>query len=125
MQVKGVTLGTIAGGALEQLFGAEMDRVMANIADINTDPNAKRTITMSVEITPEGVKRDTAKVSVKCNSKLAGIMKVNTQFFMGKQGGKLVAVENDINQGSLFDPEQPKPLAAVAQGNFAPSKEQS
>lgn len=112
--MKSVTLETIGGGALAQLFGAELDRVMANIADINTDPNQKRTITMTVELTPEGVKRDSLKAKIKCNSKLAGIMTVNTQLFMGRQNGKLVAVENDINQGHLFDNDQPKPLAAVS-----------
>lgn len=119
MQVRSVSLQTIAGGGLAELFDAEMERVVANIADINTDPNAKRVITVAIEITPEGVKRDSAKVKVKCNSKLAGIMSLNTQLFIGKQNGKTVAVENDINQGKLFDQEQPsKPLAAVATGNF-------
>lgn len=109
-----VTLETIAGGAIKELFETELSRVLENIADINTDPAQKRTITINVEFKP-GAKRDTADVKLKCGSKLAGIMTVNTALFMGKQNGKLVAVENDPRQGGLFDSEQqPRPLAAVA-----------
>lgn len=111
-----VSLATIANGAVVELFQAEMTRVLENIADINTDPEAKRTITIQVEFKPEGVKRDNADVKVKCTSKLAGILTINTAIFMGTKDGKLVAVENDPRQGSFFDSEeqQPRPLAAVA-----------
>lgn len=111
-----VKLETIAGGAARELFDAEMDRVLANIADINTDPQTPRTITLSLTFKP-GPKRETADVKVKCASKLAGILTVNTQLFMGKHNGKLVAVENDPRQGGLFDPQEPKPLAPVSDIN--------
>ncbi|MDP3720805.1 MAG: hypothetical protein Q8T13_23835 [Acidobacteriota bacterium] len=111
--VRAVTLDTIAGGAVVELFGAELKRVVENIADINTDPEQKRTITISIEFKPEGVKRDNADVKVKCTSKLAGILTVNTQVFMGMHAGKLIAVENDPRQGGLFDEPEVKPLAAV------------
>ena len=87
--------------------------MLENIADINTDPAQKRSITLTVTFKP-GAKRETADVQVKCGSKLAGILTVNTQLFMGKYGGKLVAVENDPRQGGLFDqPGEPK-LASVS-----------
>jgi hypothetical protein len=115
--LKAVTLDTIANWALVELFQTELSRVLDNIADINTDPAQKRTITIAVELKP-GAKRESADVKVKCSSKLAGILTVNTQFFLGKQAGKLVAVENDPRQGGLFDqPAEPKPLAAVSDIN--------
>lgn len=112
--LKTVTLDSLAGGAVVELFEAEQKRVIENIADINTDPAQKRTITITIEYKPQGVKRDNADVKVKCTSKLAGILTVNTKLFMGMSGGKLVAVENDPHQGGLFDQQQEtKPLAAV------------
>jgi hypothetical protein len=120
--LQNVSLETIAGGALKELFQAELTRVLENITDINTDPQQKRSITVNVEFKP-GAKRETADVKVKCVSKLAGLMTVNTQVFMGKQNGKLVAVENDPRQGGLFDPDQPRPLAAVAPFTQQPVKE--
>lgn len=119
-----VKLETLAGGAVRELFQAELERVLENIADINTDPQVARTITLSVTLKP-GPKRESADVKVKCASKLAGIVTVNTQLFMGRHQGKLVAVENDPRQGGLFDaPDQPQKLAAVAPINRnAPAKE--
>lgn len=75
--MKPVTLESIGGGALKELFNAEMDRVMGNIRDINTDPAQKRTITMTVEFKPDA-KREGADVKLKCKSSLAGIMTVKT-----------------------------------------------
>lgn len=112
--LKAVTLDTIAGGALIELFQAELTRCLDNISDINTDPVQKRTITITLELKPS-VKRDTVDTKVKCGSKLAGIIAVNTQLFVGKHNGKLIAVENDPRQGALFDqPAEPKPLASVS-----------
>lgn len=111
--MESVTLDTIGGGALAELFGAELDRILANIADPNTDAVAKRQITIVASFKPNK-DRDIADVELKCNSKLAGIMTVSTRLFMGKQRGKLVAVESDPKQSGLFDQEK-RPLAAVGQ----------
>lgn len=123
--LKPVTLETIANGAVVELFQAELSRVLENMADINTDPEAKRTITINIEFKPEGVKRDNADVKVKCGSKLAGILTINSQIYMGMHNGELVAVENDPRQGSFFDEEetQSRPLAAVASFGNQPAKD--
>ena len=109
--MNGVTLDTIGGGALSELFGAELARILANIADPNTDAKAKRAVTIQVNFKPNK-DRDVANVELTCSSKLAGIMTVSTQLFMGRHNGKLIAVENDPRQSNLFD--QDRPLAAVA-----------
>lgn len=114
--MQGVTLDTIGGGALAELFAAELTRVLANIADPNTDPEIKRAIGITVSFKPNR-ERDVADVKLTCTSKLAGIMTVSTQVFMGRSGGKLVAVENDPRQSNLFDPAKP---ALTAVGAFTP-----
>lgn len=111
--MQGVTLNNIGGGALSELFEAELVRVLENIADPNTDAGARRSINISVSFKPKA-DRSVADVTLTCGSKVAGIKNVDTQLYMGKHQGKLIAVENDPRQSSLFD--QPKPtLAAVAQ----------
>lgn len=115
--MQGLTLDSLANGALAELFAAELAKVLANIADPNTDEKAKRTISMSVVFKPEA--RDVAHVDLKCTSKLASLLTVRTQVFMGKQQGKLVAVENDPRQSNLFDQDKPR-LAAVA--DFTPAE---
>lgn len=107
----GVTLDTIGGGALPELFTREMTRVLENIADPNTEASAKRTITVQISFKAKN-DREMADVDIICSSKLAPIAKVSTTLYMGRQGGRLVAVENDPRQSNLFDQLGPQ-LAAV------------
>lgn len=81
--MQGVTLDSIGGGALSELFDAELARVLANITDPNTDTGAKRVITIQVKF-KSNRDRDVADVQLACSSKLAGIMTVSTQLFMGR-----------------------------------------
>lgn len=111
--MQSVTLDTIGGGALSELFAAELGRILDNIADPNTDAEKKRAITIAVTFKPTR-DRDVANVELTCSSKLAGIMTVSTRLFMGTHQGKLVAIESDPRQGNMFD-EARSPLAAVGQ----------
>jgi hypothetical protein len=106
-----VTLDTIGGGALSELFAAELGRILANIADPNTVAEQKRTITIAVSFKPTP-DREVANVELTCSAKLAGIMKVSTRVFIGTQQGRLVAIESDPRQANMFDEARP-PLAAV------------
>lgn len=110
--MQSVTLETIGGGALSELFAAELARILGNIADPNTDPEAKRAITIVATFKPNR-DRDLANVELSCTSKLSGIVSVSTRLFVGKHQGKLIAVESDPRQTKLFDEERPT-LAAVA-----------
>jgi len=109
--MKGVTLDTIGGGALSELFDAELSRILSNITDPNTDTTTKRVMTITVKFKPNR-DRDVADVELTCGSKLAGIMTVSTQLFMGKHQGRLIAVESDPRQTNLFDQDRPA-LASV------------
>ncbi len=101
-QVPEVTLDTIGGGALSELFAAELSRILDNIADVNTDPKTARKITIEVVVKPNAT-RDELATSLKCSSKLAGIMTVETRLYVGRRGGKIVAIENDPKQPGMFD----------------------
>lgn len=109
----GVTLETIGNGALAELFSAELQRVLQNIADPNTDSKTKRQITINVIFKP-GRDRDAAVVELKCGSKLAGIMTVESKLYIGMRRGQLIAVEHDPRQQQLFDQPKTPQLAAVS-----------
>lgn len=115
----GVTIDTIGGGAIAELFQAELSRILSNITDPNCDTSSKRVMTIQVKFKPNR-DRDVADVEITCSSKLAGIMTVATQLFMGKHKGKLIAVESDPRQSNLFDAER-QPIASVAA--FSASKD--
>lgn len=113
MQRDPVTIETIGGGALGELFETELRRILENIADPNTDSKSKRVMSIQIAFKPSR-DRDVADVELKCSSKLAGINSVSSTLYMGRYQGKLIAVENDPRQQALFDQQAPAPLAAVA-----------
>ncbi len=67
----------MAQGAFEERVDYEMSRVIDNIMDINTDPTAKRKITLTITLTPDKARR-IIKVNVTATSKLAPTDPVET-----------------------------------------------
>jgi hypothetical protein len=97
-----VTLVTLADGAALELFQSELDRVLRNIADINTEAKQKRTITLTVTFAPDE-ERQLGTVSVKAAAKLAGLRGAKTHVYFGRHEGQLVATEYNPKQAGLFD----------------------
>lgn len=96
-----VTLVSLAQGAAGELFELEMDRVVRNIADMNTSSIAARRITIQVEIKPED-SREKAAITVRCHSKLVPTRPATSTVFIGKVGSTPVAVEHNPRQKDLF-----------------------
>jgi len=97
-----VTLATLNEGAALELFDTELKKLLDNIADVNTDPELKRDITLKVVFEPDE-DRKRATVSVKVTSKLAGSKGVATNVWFGVVDGQRAAVATNPNQGRLFD----------------------
>lgn len=104
-----VSIGTIAGGAISELFDRELERIVENILDLNTEATAIREIDIKVKIKPDE-NRNFGAVSVVVTSKTGSPKGVGTMFYFGKRGGHGIAVENDPNQRSLFDQLGPRPV---------------
>jgi hypothetical protein len=109
-QAEPVRLDTIGGGSALELFDIELGKVLENIADINTEAEAVRTVTITVKIYP-GQLRDNAEIEVGSTCKLAPIRPADAVLFFGRQNGRRVAVEHDPRQAGLFD--QPKDTTVV------------
>ncbi|MCL2556890.1 MAG: hypothetical protein FWE09_00265 [Treponema sp.] len=45
-----IDLRTIMNGAIIEMFDEEMRKVLANIADENTAPNASRSVTIRIDV---------------------------------------------------------------------------
>ena len=101
-------LETIASGALEELFQRELQRVIQDIDDPNSDPEVRRQITLEVNFHPNS-ERSSAVVQVKAKSKLAGNRPVssNVYFAFSTVDGQFVARVHDPQQGRLsFGPNK-------------------
>lgn len=100
-----VSLDKLGNGAALELFDRELRRVIENIADVNTEAEAKRKITITVEIMPHE-SRDSAAVKIQAKSNIAPYKGHGTVVHIGREtkGGPLTALER--NQRDFFEDEE-------------------
>ena len=108
IETKDFSLGFLAEGGTGELFDREVEKVVANMRDPNTDPKAKRVITLKITISPDR-DRSGAKYSAQTTAKLAPSEPLAQQIYLGKRGDKVVAVAHDPGQRSMFDDEKADP----------------
>lgn len=92
----GLTLATIGCGALEEKFQVELNRVLENIEDLNTE-GGKRTITLKLTFKPNA-KRTSADISLQATSSLAADIPIETNAYLGKEGAVPMAWEHNPEQ---------------------------
>jgi hypothetical protein len=85
MDLSKITLDTLAGGAIGEMFDHEMVKLLENVCDLNTHEKA----------------REISNVAVK--TKLAGLKSVGQSAFIGSERNKLVAWARNPNQEEMFD----------------------
>lgn len=86
-------LDELMDGALTERFNREMDRVLQNVFDPNTDPEVKRQIQIIIEIQPNE-NRDVAKFKVDVKSKIAPpVSMVQMCFLHQNDSGTVTAAE--------------------------------
>lgn len=100
MKAQQITLATMAGGAVDELFIDAMGKVLENIADPNTDHKFKREINLRFTITPNE-ERSVGKVVVSCGTKRAAVKGIEVGVYFGTQDGVPIVVEGP-RQVDLF-----------------------
>lgn len=103
------TLSNIANGEVEDRFLDEWLKVIANIQDDRTDPEKRRSITLTIELLPDET-RSMAAVKVTASAKLAPVPAKGGIFI--RNG---IATIIDTKQGELF----PSPNVVKMGGNNA------
>ncbi len=99
-QTKYVSLENLGHGAAAEMFQTELARVIANISDPNTKPEATRGVTLSLKIKPNK-DRTFCAVSIGCVGKLAEIQPFETQMYVGMDKGRGVASEYNPAQSHI------------------------
>lgn len=95
-----VSLDNLKAGAANLLFELELDKVLANIMDPNTDPGKVREVHLVIRIKPDKA-RSTGSVEIVPSSKLAPATALSTRMFFGSKAGKFMAWEHDPEQMAL------------------------
>jgi protoporphyrinogen oxidase len=90
---EGFNIANIAGGALVEQVDAEIQEVLKNIADPNTDWEKKRKIQINVVFEPDH-HRDTSEVTFEVKAVLAPQLRQTTRIaFESNSKGKMIAEE--------------------------------
>lgn len=98
-----IDLNKLADGALAEKVNTELSRVLDNIADPNTDPEKKRSITITMTISGDE-NREVLNTSVLTKSKLVPSKEVQTKLLMGadKQGNMIGKELRSGAKGQMF-----------------------
>lgn len=113
MGEENVTLVSIGNGAAVELFDRELERVLENIVDPNTEAEAVRKIKIEFVFQP-GENRDKGAVLIKATSTLASLRPADSFIYIGRvKDGSLLAVEHNPKQLTLPSaaPSAPPSLA--------------
>lgn len=111
----------MAKGAIQERVDYEVSKVIDNILDMNTDPTAKRKVTLTVELKPDE-ERQVVKITATAKSTLAPTVPIGTSLVItaDKNGEMMLAeiVPQVPGQMALDGGEQeaPKILKLAAQG---------
>jgi hypothetical protein len=103
MSVEGfekVSLANLANGAALERVDAELERVLDNVADVNTKVKVAREIVLKIKIVPSQ-DRSIGQVKIQCSSKLAGMEEAEHTIEFGQEGRKQVAYQRKGRQPEL------------------------
>ncbi len=96
-----LALDTVARGAAKELFEQELIKVLRNIRDEQTLPDAKRQIKLEFNFYPDR-ERYAMQIDIVAESKLAKPVGATSTAFVGvRASGQVVAVESHPQQPRL------------------------
>jgi hypothetical protein len=102
-----VDLNNFANGAMAERLNQELQKVLDNVADPNTDPKKVRKVTMTVSLSSND-NRELASVSVQVKSTLAPAKNIEAQLIMDYDvNGKVTGAElkSGTKGQTYIDPE--------------------
>lgn len=103
-ELQKLTLGSVAGGAAEELFARELAKVLENVKDPNTAATAKRQIKITVTFKPHEDRnggRDEMQVYVGSDCKLAPVVDAHSFAFIGREDGRPTAFTHHVQQEEM------------------------
>lgn len=90
---RGLDIANLAEGALVERGRYEIQKILDNIADPNTEIKKKRKLTMELTFIPKGENRDQADIEMVVKSSISPYRPVLTQIYMCVEDKKVVAEE--------------------------------
>ncbi len=92
-QIKQLELQKLAGGALQELFDNDLQKILENIADVNTSYKAARKLTLELVFKPADEDREIVMVEAKTRTSTAPVNGVATKIMLDRVGNRVTATE--------------------------------
>lgn len=107
-----ISLSTICGGGVPEVFARELRDVLGNIADPNTAAERPRTLTLKFTFKPLE-DRSGATIDFSCRVSLQPVKMTKSQMFLSRHTGALKAYVVDHRQIALYPGEDTKSTMQV------------
>ena len=85
--MKGLTVESLCGGAVQERINRAIKQVVDNILDPHTDPKKKREINLKLVFSPNEDDREDVSVEARVTTKIASEQGVTTQLYVTKDPG--------------------------------------
>jgi len=95
-----VTIDSLNSGAVKELFEEAWGRLLENVGDENTKPDAVREVRITIRVKPDK-KRATAVTTVAVGDKLTPINPHESFILLSSDGDRVKAYTTDPKQGAL------------------------
>lgn len=107
MEAQELSLTTICKGALPEIFHHELQKVLNNMADINTHPTKPRKIQIEITFAPFA-DRSGASTAISCKAVIASLdaSGATGSIYLAKREGRYAAFSRDLRQEMLFSGEE-------------------
>lgn len=96
---------TIGNGVSNEKFRAELEKVLQNIRDPNTEPEDRRTITLKFVFHPSK-DRDTVVIAISAASSLPASKPSGDIMYVGRKDGEVVGMVMQPKFDAKVDPRQ-------------------
>ena len=87
-----LTAETLCGGAMIEALEIEIQKILDNIADPNTEAKKAREVILKIQVKPNE-QRNMADVVVKTEAKLAPSAPIETSIIVERKGNKVLGAE--------------------------------
>ena len=117
-----INLSNLDGGALAELFEANLPRLLDNVKDPNTKPEALRQVSITLKVKPTKSRRE-AVITYGVNLKLAAANERSTTVFLAKdEAGEpcLKEYPQDKDIEDVIAEEKAKAREALAEAEAEP-----
>ena len=96
-----MNLAELANGGMQEKVDLEIEKIVKNILDLNTESKKARKLNIGIEFKPADEQRNTINTTIQVKSTLAPQVGVATTLLVGKDTKNNKIVANELKSGAV------------------------